>query len=66
MLYLPGRDEIRQIVNSLHVGGGDSIIDMAHRFYKVCVFVITQRLSFLKWYDNHDIDISSCSSVASC
>lgn len=34
---MKGRDEIRQIVNSLHVGGGDSIIDMAHRFYKLAV-----------------------------
>ncbi|KAG8085103.1 hypothetical protein GUJ93_ZPchr0010g11082 [Zizania palustris] len=32
-----GREEIRQIVNSLHVGGGDSIISMAHRFYTLAV-----------------------------
>ncbi|KAF8672157.1 hypothetical protein HU200_049724 [Digitaria exilis] len=32
-----GKDEIRQIVNNLHVGGGDSIIDKAHRFYGIAV-----------------------------
>ncbi|RWW85575.1 hypothetical protein BHE74_00005736 [Ensete ventricosum] len=31
----PGRDEIRHIVDSLRVGGGDSIINKAHAFYQV-------------------------------
>ncbi|TVU13378.1 hypothetical protein EJB05_40431 [Eragrostis curvula] len=29
-----GKDEISQIVSNLHVGGGDTIIEKAHRFYK--------------------------------
>uniref|UniRef100_A0A0E0L0R9 Cyclin-like domain-containing protein n=1 Tax=Oryza punctata TaxID=4537 RepID=A0A0E0L0R9_ORYPU len=32
-----GRDEIRQIVSSLHVAGGDTIISMAHRYYTLAV-----------------------------
>uniref|UniRef100_A0A0D9WEY2 Cyclin-like domain-containing protein n=1 Tax=Leersia perrieri TaxID=77586 RepID=A0A0D9WEY2_9ORYZ len=32
-----GKEEIRQIVNSLHVGGGDTIIDKAHRYYELAV-----------------------------
>ena len=34
---MKGRDEIWQIVTSLHVGGGDTIIDMAHKFYTLAV-----------------------------
>ncbi|XP_008791772.1 transcription factor IIIB 90 kDa subunit isoform X2 [Phoenix dactylifera] len=34
---LKGRDEIRDIVNSLRVGGGDSIINKAHAFYQIAV-----------------------------
>ncbi|BAF17061.1 transcription factor IIIB 60 kDa subunit isoform X1 [Oryza sativa Japonica Group] len=32
-----GREEIRQIVSSLHVAGGDTIISMAHRYYTLAV-----------------------------
>ncbi|CAL4925838.1 unnamed protein product [Urochloa decumbens] len=32
-----GRDEISQIVNGLHVGGGESIISKAHGFYKLAL-----------------------------
>ncbi|CAM0877724.1 unnamed protein product [Alopecurus aequalis] len=32
-----GRDEIEQIVQSLHVSGGDSIISPAHNFYKLAL-----------------------------
>uniref|UniRef100_A0A0D9VP93 Cyclin-like domain-containing protein n=1 Tax=Leersia perrieri TaxID=77586 RepID=A0A0D9VP93_9ORYZ len=32
-----GKEEIRQIVNSLRVGGGDTIIDKAHRYYELAV-----------------------------
>ncbi|KAL6619996.1 hypothetical protein ACP70R_035135 [Stipagrostis hirtigluma subsp. patula] len=34
---LRGRNEIKEIVYSLHVGGGDTIIDMAHRFYTLAI-----------------------------
>ncbi|XP_047081839.1 transcription factor IIIB 60 kDa subunit-like [Lolium rigidum] len=34
---MKGRDEIWQIVTSLHVGGGETIIDMAHKFYTLAV-----------------------------
>ncbi|XP_072950921.1 transcription factor IIIB 60 kDa subunit isoform X1 [Typha angustifolia] len=34
---MKGRDAIKHIVNSLHVSGGDSIIDQAHRFYQIAV-----------------------------
>ncbi|XP_024313660.1 uncharacterized protein LOC100825257 [Brachypodium distachyon] len=34
---MKGRDEIWQIVTSLHVGGGDTIIDMAHKIYTLAV-----------------------------
>ncbi|KAG1331298.1 transcription factor IIIB 60 kDa subunit [Cocos nucifera] len=34
---MKGRDEIRDIVNSLRVGGGDSIINKAHAFYQIAV-----------------------------
>lgn len=34
---MKGKDEIWQIVTSLHVGGGDSIVDMAHKFYTLAV-----------------------------
>ncbi|XP_062230804.1 uncharacterized protein LOC133928482 [Phragmites australis] len=34
---MKGRDEISQIVNNLHVGGGDTIINKAHRFYTLAV-----------------------------
>ncbi|XP_006654245.1 transcription factor IIIB 60 kDa subunit-like isoform X2 [Oryza brachyantha] len=32
-----GKEEIRQIVSSLHVAGGDTIISMAHRYYTLAV-----------------------------
>ncbi|KAF8670995.1 hypothetical protein HU200_050271 [Digitaria exilis] len=32
-----GRDEISQIVNNLHVSGGESIISKAYNFYKIAV-----------------------------
>ncbi|KQK18338.1 hypothetical protein BRADI_1g41808v3 [Brachypodium distachyon] len=35
--FLLWRDEIWQIVTSLHVGGGDTIIDMAHKIYTLAV-----------------------------
>lgn len=41
-IYFAGKDEIRQIVNNLHVSGGDSIIEKAHRFYKVYISIISQ------------------------
>ncbi|XP_018683419.1 uncharacterized protein LOC103987923 isoform X3 [Musa acuminata AAA Group] len=34
---MKGRDEIRHIVDSLRVGGGDSIINKAHAFYQIAV-----------------------------
>lgn len=34
---MKGRDEIRDIVNNLQVGGGDSIINEAHAFYQIAV-----------------------------
>ncbi|KAM0903300.1 hypothetical protein ACQ4PT_018734 [Festuca glaucescens] len=34
---MKGRDEIWQIVTSLHVGGGETITDMAHKFYTLAV-----------------------------
>ncbi|OAY74003.1 Transcription factor IIIB 90 kDa subunit [Ananas comosus] len=34
---MKGKDEIRHLVNSLQVGGGDSIVDRAHRFYQIAV-----------------------------
>ncbi|KAJ3683175.1 hypothetical protein LUZ60_013402 [Juncus effusus] len=32
-----GRDEIRYIVSCLNIGGGDSIVDEAHRFYQIAI-----------------------------
>ncbi|CAN6310504.1 unnamed protein product [Urochloa humidicola] len=32
-----GRDEISQIVNHLHIGGGETIISKAHTFYKLAL-----------------------------
>lgn len=32
-----GRDEIRQIVNNLHVSGGETIVSKAYRFYELAV-----------------------------
>ncbi|KAJ1263864.1 hypothetical protein BS78_09G219500 [Paspalum vaginatum] len=32
-----GRDEIRKIVNDLHVSGGDTIISKSHRFYELAL-----------------------------
>ncbi|KAL6619997.1 hypothetical protein ACP70R_035136 [Stipagrostis hirtigluma subsp. patula] len=34
---MKGREQIRQIVSNLHVGGGDTIINKAHRFYTLAV-----------------------------
>ncbi|AQK91863.1 Cyclin/Brf1-like TBP-binding protein [Zea mays] len=32
-----GRDEIRQIVNNLHVSGGETVVSKAYRFYELAV-----------------------------
>jgi hypothetical protein len=39
---LPGRDEIRQIVNNLHVSGGETVVSKAYRFYEVGISIISQ------------------------
>lgn len=39
---LPGREEIRQIVNNLNVSGGETIVSKAYHFYEVCISVISQ------------------------
>ena len=45
-----GRDEIRGIVTSLSVAGGDSIIDQAHAFYKVFISSLLLRFYFILIY----------------
>jgi transcription factor IIIB subunit 2 len=42
ILYFTGKDEISQIVNNLHVSGGDTIIKRALHFYEVYISVISQ------------------------
>jgi hypothetical protein len=42
---MSGRDEISQIVNNLHVGGGDTIINKAHKFYQVKLFLFANHCS---------------------
>jgi transcription factor IIIB subunit 2 len=39
---LPGKDEIRQIVNSLNVSGGETIVNKAYRLYEICISVISK------------------------
>jgi hypothetical protein len=40
LCILLARDEISQIVNNLHVGGGDTIINKAYHFYEAYISII--------------------------
>ena len=40
ILNFTGKDEISQIVNNLHVSGGDAIISKAHTYYEV-IFLLS-------------------------
>ena len=41
ILNFTGKDEISQIVNNLHVSGGDAIISKAHTYYEVYISIIS-------------------------
>ena len=58
LCILLARDEISQIVNNLHVGGGDTIIKKAHRFYEAYISIIIS-VCCLNGMQHRDTDVSS-------
>ena len=59
LCILLARDEIiSQIVNNLHVGGGDTIIKKAHHFYEAYISIIIS-VCCLNGMQHRDTDVSS-------
>ena len=56
ILNFTGKDEISQIVNNLHISGGDTIISKALKYYEVYISIITCCLIGIQY---NDFDVSS-------
>jgi len=57
ILNFTGKDEISQIVNNLHVSGGDTIISKALKYYEVYISIISP--CCLIGIQYNDFDVSS-------